>query len=131
MKARMALATVIAVAGLALGGAAPASADTKNGFTSDIVCDTLGTVTIITFSRGAASPGLVVDSNRVILAYEWQFEGTYTPTGGEPIPLAFSYSRAAPRNGRLDYCISRYDVFYPEGVVHWIDSPSSTTKNIC
>lgn len=116
MKARRALATLAAVAGLALVGAAPASADPKNGFTFDIVCDTLGTVTNIAFSNGAASPGLVVDSNQVILVYEWQVDVTFTPTGGEPTSKVISYSRAAPQNGRLDHCTVQYEVIFPDGV---------------
>ena len=116
MKARMALATAAAVAGLALVGAAPASADPKNGIAFDIYCDTIGTVPNIAFSNGAASPGLVVESNQVILAYEWQVDVTFTPTGGQPRSKVISYSRATPQNGRLDHCTFHYERIFPDGV---------------
>jgi hypothetical protein len=117
MKRRMGLATAAAVAALALIGAGPASADpNKNGFTFDITCDTLGTVTIFTFSQGAASPGLVVDSNEVILVYEFEADITFTPTGGEPRPIVATYSRAEPQNERLDHCTFHYERTLPNGV---------------
>ena len=111
MKPRMALATVAAVAGLALFGAAPASADPKPDFTYDLVCDSLGTIPIVTFSSGAASPGLDLDSNRVILPYAWEVTLMATPYVGEPFTRVFSYSRGEPQNGRLDYCTYHYEVF--------------------
>jgi hypothetical protein len=106
----MALATVAAVAGLALFGAAPASADPKPDFTYDLVCDSLGTFPIVNFSSGAASPGLDLDSNRVILPYAWEVTLMATPYVGEPFTRVFSYSRGQPKNGRLDYCTYHYEV---------------------
>jgi hypothetical protein len=113
----MGLATAAAVAALALIGAAPASADpNKNGFAFDITCDTLGTVTIFTFSQAAASPVLVVGSNEVILVYEFEADITFTPTGGEPRQIVATYSRAAPQNERLDRCTAHYERTLPNGV---------------
>ncbi|MEO6060212.1 MAG: hypothetical protein ABIQ05_09640 [Candidatus Limnocylindria bacterium] len=112
----MALATVAAVAGLALFGAAPASADTKSGITYDFVCESLGTFTIVNFSSGAASPGLDLGSNRVIQAYEWEVTVNGTPWVGEPFTRVFSYSRGEPQNGRLDYCTYTYVVTNNVGV---------------
>src|SRR5688572_23471046 len=111
MKPRMALATVAAVAGLALFGAAPASADPKNDFRFDLVCESLGTVPIVNTGNGAAAPGLDLGSNRVILVYAWEVTVHGTPYVGEPFTRVFSYSRGEPQNGRLDYCTYHYEVF--------------------
>jgi hypothetical protein len=124
MKSRMALATVAALAGLALVAPAPASADPRNGFAFDMQCESLGTVTNVSFSSGAASPGLVVDSNQVILPYEWQVDITFTPYVGDPRSASFSYSRGEPRNGRLDYCTYDYERIFPTGVAVLVGSAS-------
>lgn len=110
MKLRTTLATVVAVAGLALFGAAPASADPQPDFTYDLVCDSLGTFPIVSFSNGDASPGLDLDSNRVILPYAWEVTVKGTPYVGEPFTRVFSYSRGQPQNGRLDHCTFHYEV---------------------
>jgi hypothetical protein len=110
MKPRIRLATVVAVAGLTLFGAAPASADPKPESTYDYMCDSLGTFEIVGFSNGAASPGLVLDSNRVILPYAWEVTLHATPYVGDPFTRVFSYSRGEPQNGRLDYCTYHYEV---------------------
>lgn len=115
MKPRVGLAAVAAVLGLALLGAAPASADPKNGSARDLICNSLGTVPIVAFSSGDASPGLVTDSNRVILAYAWEVTLMATPYVGDPWTRVFSYSRNAPQNGRLDYCTYHYEVFNTVG----------------
>lgn len=108
MKPRMALATMAAVAGLALFGAAPASAEPKP--TYEYVCDSLGTIQIAGTGNGAASPGLDLGSNRVILAYAWEVTLMATPYVGDPFTRVFSYSRGEPQNGRLDYCTYHYEV---------------------
>ena len=110
MKPRIRLATVVAVAGLILLGAVPASADPKPEDTRDLVCDSLGTVPIVNFSNGAGSPGLVLGSNRVILAYAWEVTLHATPYVGDPFTRVFSYSRGEPQNGRHDYCTYHYEV---------------------
>ena len=110
MKVRTAIASAAAVAALSLVGAAPVSADPQPDFTYEYVCDTLGTFPIVGFSNGAASPGLALDSNRVILVYAWEVTVHGTPYVGEPFTRVFSYSRAEPQNGRLDYCTYHYEV---------------------
>ena len=113
MKARKVLATVVAVAGLAVFGAAPVSADPKPDVKStfEYVCDSLGTIQIVGTGNGAASPGLDLDSNRVILVYAWEVTLHATPYVGDPFTRVISYSRAQPQNGRLDYCTYQYEVF--------------------
>lgn len=109
VKVRRALATLAAVTSLAVVGVAPASAD-PNGFTWDLVCDSLGTVKQVTFSNGDASPGLAIDNNRVVLAYAWEVVVHATPNEGDPFTRVFSYSRGVPQNGRLDSCTIHYVV---------------------
>jgi hypothetical protein len=111
----MAFASLVAVAGLVLFGAVPASADPTSDFTVDYVCESLGTFTIVGFSNGAASPGLDLGSNRVILAYAWEVTLMATPYVGEPFTRVFSYSRGEPQNGRLDYCTYHYEVINDVG----------------
>ena len=115
MKTRTAIATAATVASLGLATAAPAGADPQNGFAFNVHCDTLGTLTTVAFSNGAASPGLVVDSNQVLLVYAWTLHVTFTPTSGDPRSKDFSYSRAAPQNGRLDHCTFSYTRTFPDG----------------
>ena len=112
MKARRAITTVVAVAGLALFVAAPVSADPKPDVKStyEYVCDSLGTIQIVGTGEGAASPGLDLDSNRVILVYAWEVTLNATPYVGEPFTRVFRYSRGEPQNGRLDYCTYHYEV---------------------
>ena len=110
MKPRTALATLVAVAGLALFGAAPVSADPKPDFTYEYVCETLGIIQIVGTGNGAGSPGLDLDSNRVIVAYAWEVTLMATPYVGDPFTRVFSYARAEPQNGRLDYCTYHYEV---------------------
>lgn len=108
-QVRKALATAAAVASLAFVGAAPVSADPA-GFTSDLHCERLGTVTQVTFSNGEPSPGLSVDSNQVFQPYAWEITLHATPNVGEPFTRFFTYSRGVPQNGRLDYCTLHYVV---------------------
>lgn len=115
MTTRTAVATAATVACLGLAAATPAGADPQNGSVFDVDCDTLGTLTNVAFSNGAASPGLVVDSNQVLLVYAWTFHVVFTPTSGDPRTRDFSYSRAAPRNGRLDHCTYGYTRTFPDG----------------
>ena len=110
MKVRSAIVSAAAIAALSLVGAAPASADPQADFTYEYVCDSLGTLTIVGTGNGAASPGLVLDSNRAILAYAWEVTVHGTPYVGDPFTRVFSYSRSQPENGRLDYCTYHYEV---------------------
>ncbi|HEX9260772.1 MAG TPA: hypothetical protein VF855_14630 [Acidimicrobiales bacterium] len=120
MKVRRILATLTAVVGLALVGAAPASADPKRDFSYVYVCDSLGTIEIVGTGNGAASPGLDLDGNGVILAYEWEVTLYATPYVGDPFTRVFSYSRGEPQNGRLDYCTFEYDVYNDVGHGHFV-----------
>ena len=108
MKLRLAL-TLGSIA-MFLVAAAPASADPKPDVTYEYVCDSLGTLQIVGTGNGAGSPGLDLDSNRVILAYAWEVTLVGTPYVGEPFMRVFSYSRGEPQNGRLDYCTAHYEV---------------------
>lgn len=84
---------------------APAGADPKKGDVLVLVCDTLGSVEIVVFSNGSASPGLVVAGNRVVVPYRLYVEGTFTPNdGGDPQTFIEEFNRPAPRNGRTDHC---------------------------
>ena len=108
MKRRLTL-TIGAIA-MFLVTAAPASADPKPDSTYEYVCDTLGTIQIVGTGNGAGSPGLDLDSNRVIVAYAWEVTLMATPYVGEPVTRVFSYSRGEPQSGRLDYCTYHYEV---------------------
>ena len=124
MKTQRAVATLAAMAVLALVGASPVSADPRNAFIFDLACESLGTVTNASFSNGSASPGLVVDSNQVIHPYEWEVDITFTPTVGDPRSVSFSYARMAPKNGRLDHCTYHYEKIFPAGVAVFDGSAS-------
>jgi hypothetical protein len=111
MKIRRTFAATAALAGLLMVGAAPVSADPKSDFTYDLVCDTIGTLSIVNFSNGDPSPGLVLDTNQVVQVYVWEVTLHATPYVGDPFTRVFSYSRGEPQNGRLDYCTYHYEVF--------------------
>jgi hypothetical protein len=110
MKVRVACTAVISAIALAALGVASASADPSRGDVLELQCDTLGTLEVVVFSNGPASPGLVVDSNQVGIPYRLHIEGVFTPVGGEPEPFVDEFSKPAPRNGRLDHC-----TFHQEG----------------
>jgi hypothetical protein len=108
------LGTVVAACGIAAFGvilATPVGADPRNGEVVELSCDDLGTVQVVVFSNGAPSPGLVVDSNQVVIPYQLHIEGTFTPIGGEPESFVDDFEKPAPRNGRLDHC-----TFHQEGM---------------
>lgn len=110
MKVHSAVFFVLGMAALGVAQAAPAAADPKKGDILEIECDTLGTLEVVVFSNGPASPGLVVNSNQVIKPYALHIEGTFTPTEGEPETFVEEFSKPAPRNGRTDHC-----TFHDEG----------------
>jgi hypothetical protein len=111
MKVRGTFASTAALAALLMLGTAPASADPKSEFTRDLICDSIGTVTVAAFSNGDPSPGLVLGSNQVIQPYVWEVTLHATPYVGDPFTRVFSYSRGEPQSGRLDYCTYHYEVF--------------------
>ena len=51
-------------------------------------------------------------------------EIVFTPTAGDPVSAAFSYARAAPQNGRVDYCTYHYEKTFPDGVTVFDGSAS-------
>jgi hypothetical protein len=110
MKIHRAVIAALGIAALSAGLAAPASADPKKGEVIEINCDNLGTLEVVVFSNGPASPGLVVDSNQVGIPYKLHVEGTFTPTDGEPESFVDEFEKPGPRNGRLDHC-----TFHQEG----------------
>src|SRR6266508_349856 len=109
MRVYKAALAVFGIAALSEVLAAPAGADPK-GDVIEIDCDALGTLEVVVFSNGQASPGLVVGSNQVGIPYKLHLEGTFTPVVGEPESFVEECERPAPRNGRLDHC-----TFHQEG----------------
>lgn len=109
MRLYKAAFAALGIAGLSGVLAAPAGADPKSDVL-EIDCDALGTLEVVVFSNGPASPGLVVGSNQVVIPYKLHLEGTFTPVVGEPESFVEEFERPAPRNGRLDHC-----TFHDEG----------------
>jgi hypothetical protein len=104
-----------AVGVIALGASvftAPAAAADPRGEALTIHCDSSGTFEVIVVGGGKLAPGLVVDSNRVVIPYRISIAGVFTPTVGAPEPFADEFARPAPGNGRLDHC-----VFHQEGAL--------------
>jgi hypothetical protein len=110
MKVHRTLVGALGITALGVGLAVPAGADPKSGEVIELSCDTLGAVEIVLFSNGEPSPGLVVDSNQVVIPNRFHIEGTVTPIDGEPESFVDDFERPAPRNGRLDHC-----TFHQEG----------------
>jgi hypothetical protein len=110
VKIRAAWTAVVLAIALAALAAPPASADPQKGDVIEISCDALGTLEIVVFSNGSASPGLVLGSNQVGIPYKLHVEGTFTPVEGEPESFVDEFEHPAPRNGRLDHC-----TFHQEG----------------
>jgi hypothetical protein len=110
MNVHRAVVAAIGIAAFGVTLAAPAGADPSKGEVVELSCDNLGTVQIVVFSNGSPSPGLVVDSNQVLVPYRLRVEGTFTPIGGEPESFVDEFDKPAPRNGRLDHC-----TFHQEG----------------
>jgi hypothetical protein len=110
VKVRAVWTAVVLAIALAALAASPASADPQKGDVIEISCDALGTLEIVVFSNGSASPGLVLGSNQVGIPYKLHVEGTFTPVEGEPESFVDEFEHPAPRNGRLDHC-----TFHQEG----------------
>jgi hypothetical protein len=99
------IAATAALATLAvIGFGAAADAAPRKGDTLEIDCDTLGTLEVVVFSNGPASPGLVVGSHQVGIPYALDITGTFTPTVGDVQTFHDEFEHPAPRNGRLDHC---------------------------
>jgi hypothetical protein len=110
MKIHRTVAAAFGIAALSVTLAAPAGADPRKGEVVELNCDNLGTLEIVVFSNAQASPGLVLDSNQVLVPYQLRIEGTFTPIGGEPETFVEEFEKPAPQNGRLDHC-----TFHQEG----------------
>jgi hypothetical protein len=110
MKVHRAVFVGLGIAALGVAQAAPVAADPKGGEVIELECDALGTLEVVVFSNGPASPGLVVSSNQVVIPYALHLEGTFTPIEGEPESFVEDFTRPAPRNGRTDHC-----TFHQEG----------------
>ncbi len=115
MKTRIAATAAVATVSLLGLGATSASAAPKKGDILEIHCDNLGTLQVVVFSNGPASPGLVVDSHQVGIPYALEITGTFTPTGGETETFTESFEHPAPRNGRLDHCTFHQEQRDPSG----------------
>lgn len=53
------------------------------------------------------TPGFVLDSNTVLVPYEFHNRFTFTPTGGEPQTETEDLVKRAPRRATLDRCVGR------------------------
>ncbi|MFM7069742.1 MAG: hypothetical protein ACKOYM_09825 [Actinomycetes bacterium] len=73
-----------------------------------LTCDGLGEVFIVTLpANGDFTPGLVLDSNAVLVPYEFHNSFTFTPTGGEPQTESEDLVKRAPMQATLDRCVGR------------------------
>lgn len=108
-------AALAATTSLTLLNPATAGADPKNGYPLDLTCDDLGVVEVVLFSSGSWSAGLVVQGNQTLIPYEFHFEGTFTPTGGEPQFFVEHQTKPAPHNGRTDRCTLHEEEATPDG----------------
>jgi hypothetical protein len=109
------IAGALVAAGLSVSFASAAHADPPNGDVLEVVCDNLGTLDVVVFSNGPASPGLVVGSNLVGIPYKTHIEGTFTPAEGEPETFVDEFEHPAPRNGRLDHCTFHQEESFEDG----------------
>ena len=105
--ARAATLTLVTVGGIGMA-AGPAAADptnAKKGEILEIQCDGgLGTLTVALNGNAELTPGLVTTSNQVVIPYQRHIEGSFTPTGGDPVPIVQDVEKPAPNNGRLAAC---------------------------
>jgi hypothetical protein len=115
MKRCMARAATLTLA--IMGGiwmmAGPAAADPTNAKKGEILelrCDGgLGTLTVALNGNTLLTPGLVTTSNQVVIPYRLHFEGSFTPTGGDPEPIVEDVQKRGPHNGRLATCTFHED----------------------
>jgi hypothetical protein len=114
------LATAFAalgVVGLTAVGAGADPVNAKKGEVLAINCDAgLGALEVAVNGNGAFTPGMVTTSTQVGIPYEVHIVGTFTPTGGAPMPFRDDAVKKAPRNGRLATCTFNQTDTSPEGV---------------
>lgn len=108
MQFRALLPATLVLTALAPG--AVAHADPPGGTPFEIVCDVLGSISIVTPPPDQDwTPGLLVDGNRVIVPYGFEFDargyldGTEGPEDPDVVETT-SFRKPGPRNGRLDTC---------------------------
>lgn len=110
MKQRLAaaLAVTLGLVGLlsAAAGAAGPPVDRFDGIY--VTCDGLGEVFVVTLpGLGDLTPGFVLDSNTVLVPYEFHNRFTFTPIGGEPQTETDHIVKRAPNRATLDRCVGR------------------------
>ncbi len=108
-------AALMTSASSVLVGTGRAGADPPETELLRLSCDELGTVDVDISGRSLWSSGRVVRSNRVLVPYELLFEGTFTPTQGEPQNFTEHHIKPAPRHGRTDHCTFHQEGTDPEG----------------
>jgi hypothetical protein len=80
----------------------------------DLQCENLGAIQVAVSSTSdhanenapAWGVGHIVGGNMVLIPFSFDFEGTFTPTGGDPQPISFSSVKGngGPANGTYDTC---------------------------
>ncbi len=100
----------------ALAPSAVAHADPPGGTPFELSCDVLGPISIVTPPTDRDwTPGLLVDGNRVLVPYAFEFvargyvDGSEGPEDPDFVETT-SFGKPGPRNGRLDTC--RLDVSF-------------------
>jgi hypothetical protein len=114
MRRYRALAGMLAMAVVMVGGAGSVGADPIDSPNSEVItlsCETNGIVTVVVNGNGVWTPGHVTTNNQVGIPYEFHITGTFTPADGGPTEtFTDDLVKPAPRNGRLDTC-----TFHQEG----------------
>ena len=111
--ARAATLTLAIVGGIGMmaGQAAADPTNAKKGELLDLHCDGgLGSLTVALNGNTQLTPGLVTTSNQVVVPYRLHLEGSFTPTGGDPVPIVHDVQKPGPHNGRLATCTFHEDV---------------------
>ena len=105
--ARAATVTLAVVGGIGMM-AGQATADPTNAKKGEILetqCDGgLGTLTVALNGNTDLNLGHVITSTQVVIPYRLHLEGSFTPTGGDPVPIVKDVQRPGPHNGRLAIC---------------------------
>ena len=105
--ARAATLTLAIVGGIGMmaGLAAADPTNAKKGEILELQCDGgLGALTAALNGNADLTPGIVTTSNQVLIPYRRHLEGSFTPTGGDPVPIVEDVQKPAPHNGRLAVC---------------------------
>jgi len=140
MRMRTLIVGVAVVAMLGIGAtpalAAPIGA--KGAVTIQATCDRglsgLGTVIVVTAGNGNDVWSPAISTNRnlhlVLVPYNFHIDFTFTPSGGQAIPLPSSDSvKRAPHSGRLSSCTFQFVFPVISGVDGWVDPDGSMTMD--